>query len=235
MKSRHAFSLALVFLVMGSLFAEERPRVRVETDDHLTKTSEARQLVDAVADACNSGDSRAFLSHCTSRYGASIRSKIRERFASEDPEMRVLEVTLDSSAEKTMTFEARYLWEDSTGRTLITADVVAKQEDGHWKIDGEKMIGRKQMESQDTAFPENAVAQNPIMFLKPGDRGWDPDSPLDMPQIPGSCRGGQCGVPRPPDAPVVYLKPGDPGWDPDSPADIPQVPGSCQNGQCRVR
>lgn len=239
MKTITAF---LLFFVCLSACGAERLRV-VENID---VRPEAVALMEKVAESCTNENFRTYASCFLSRRLSYLRNKVRPNFATKDLDMRVLDVVVDFADKDKMEFEVRYLWSEGFGQSVITADIVAEKENNEWKIGSEKVVGSKPFgnaSENNIAFaPRIPQEQNlpfgvrePVQFLQPGDPGWDPDSPKDMPQIPGSCQNGKCGIPRRPEAPVVQLKPGDAEWDPDAPKDFIQVPNSCRDGSCKAK
>jgi hypothetical protein len=153
--------------------------------------NEAENLVESLTDSFNSKDLAGFVGSFTKSRATKVRSAMRPILASHDIKMRVLEVRTVSGGQDKMEFLFVYSWENDSQKRIVTSDVVAKMEDGRWKVESEKMKDVKNTSKIERIEPVlnlgggGQVVMNPGNDFLPGDiaRSNRPD-----------CSNGKCNI-----------------------------------------
>jgi hypothetical protein len=150
--------------------------------------NEAEDLAESLTDSFNSKDLAGFAGFFTKSRAAKVRSVMKPILASHDIQMRVLEVRTISGDREKMEFLFVYSWENKKQKRVVTSDVVAKMEDGKWKVESEKMKDVKETSKVEPVLDFGGggqVAMKPANDFLPGDiaRSNRPD-----------CSNGKCNI-----------------------------------------
>ena len=153
--------------------------------------NEAENLAESLTDSFNSKDLAGFVGFFTKSKAAKVRSAMKLILSSHDIRMRVLEIRTVSGDQDKMEFLFVYSWENDSQKRIVTSDVVAKMEDGRWKVESEKMKDVKNTSKVERVEPAlnfgggGQVVMNPGNDLLPGDiaRSNRPD-----------CSNGKCNI-----------------------------------------
>ena len=153
--------------------------------------NEAENLAESLTDSFNSKDLAGFVGFFTKSKAAKVRSAMKPILSSHDIRMRVLEIRTVSGDQDKMEFLFVYSWENDSQKRIVTSDVVAKMEDGRWKVESEKMKDVKNTSKVERVEPAlnfgggGQVVMNPGNDLLPGDiaRSNRPD-----------CSNGKCNI-----------------------------------------
>jgi hypothetical protein len=153
--------------------------------------NDAENLAESLTDSFNSKDLAGFVGFFTKSKATKVRSAMKPILASHDIKMRVLEVRSVSGGQDKMEFLFVYSWENDSQKRIVTSDVVAKMEDGRWKVESEKMKDVKNTSKIERIEPVlnlgggGQVVMNPGNDFLPGDiaRSNRPD-----------CSNGKCNI-----------------------------------------
>ena len=179
--------------------AVERIRMTGPSPGH----SAARDLAEAVAAACNRKDFIGFMDHVTPRHQATIRRRMEDLFIRHDFSMEILDVVLLSDGEDTIVFGVRYgVTLKSAPNQTFASKVTARNLDGTWKVDGEKVRSCFQESQSLSANPADQALDGGA--IRPGWGPFNPPAHLIDPALeslrghvgiqPGrGCANGRCG------------------------------------------
>lgn len=209
--------LIVLVLLSANCFASERLKMSQE----FSGEQEASDLLESAARSASSGDFNGFIKCFTRKYASGIRRKMKTAISGGDIDMEILDIQVQSCDENTINMRAKYLWDDGSGKTTLTSDIVARLEDGSWKIASESIISTKRVDLS-PAFNFGGGGQ--VVFSND-----ESILPLDMARTKrGGCVGGRCEVPQP-NPNQVFVRP---NLD-ILPLDIARRPGGgCANGRC---
>jgi len=220
--------VVLVLVWASSVSASER----IKMSQEFSGEAEASDLLESVASAANSGDFKKFIGCFTAKYASAIRRKMKSPISNGDVEMEIIDRKVDSCDGKTIKMRVKYSWADSVQKRILTSDIVARLEEGSWKIASESVIESK----NDTSPPLQ------LNFGGGGQVVFSPSEdvlPLDIPKIRGGCPGGRCGVPNSPLANQVPVANFNPMANVNQfnvlPLDMPRRRGGCAGGVCTIK
>ena len=209
--------IALVLLPATCLASE-----RLKMSQEFSGEQEASNLLESAARSASSGDFNGFIKCFTRKYASGIRRKMKAAISGRNIGMEILDIQVQSCDENTINMRAKYFWNDGSGKAVLTSDIVARLEDGSWKIASESVVSTKRAENSSPVFNFGGGGQ--VAFSND-----ENVLPLDMARTKeGGCVGGRCEVPQPnPNQGFVR-----PNLD-ILPLDIARRPGGgCANGRC---
>jgi hypothetical protein len=186
-----------VFFVLSSCICLADDRLRME--EFPESEREIKKLVESVCEATNNQDKKEFLNCFTKKKASSLRKKIN--FVFQKPlEMSVVEYDIVFENKNKIEFDFVYFWNYTTDpKQLVTTKVVAKKENGIWKIEDSKI---SKVETQ--GMPGNCAGGQCINMGNnrfAGNNQFNVDLNDGLPQDigrhnMGACPGGRCNVPR---------------------------------------
>jgi len=188
-KVMRTFCFLFVVFICSQVFANDRIGVAEAPQGQ----KQAEELVESVAEKCNSKDFSGFMDCFTKKKASQIRSKMSALFQRHSIEMRIISVELQSSDQDSLKFAMKYSWDSnqSLQKSVFTADVIAKLEDGKWKVSEETLKD---------AQHEWKRAQEQVNFGGAGQIVLNPRSnddflPRDVGRSSGGgCANGRCGL-----------------------------------------
>lgn len=220
-----AILLVLVLLSAPCLASE-----RVKMTQEFSGEKEASDLLESIARSASSGDFNGFMKFFTSKYASGIRRKMKAAISGCEVDMEILDNKVQSCDERTINMRAKYSWDNGSEKTVFTSDLVAKMEDGLWRIASESVVNAKRAD-RSPRVELNFGGGGQIVFSNDEDV-----LPLDIPRARGGgCAGGRCGIPPRPQAPPepALVNQGPARKFDILPLDMPRRPGGgCAGGRC---
>ena len=215
-----AILLVLVLLSAPCLASE-----RTKMTQGFSGETEASDLLESIARSASSGDFSGFMKFFTSKYASGIRRKMKAAISGCEVDMEIIDNKIQSCDEKTINMRAKYSWDNGSEKTVFTSDLVAKMEDGSWRIASESVVNAKKADRPSVEFNFGGGGQ--VVFSNDEDI-----LPIGAPRMPGGgCAGGRCGIPPGPQAQPVNQGPR-PIFD-ILPIGAPRMSGGgCAGGRC---
>lgn len=200
MKNASIFTLLVLF--SSACFGAERIKMKEIPESE----KEIQSLVDTISDVSNSQDVKGFLNCFTRKKGASVKKQVNAVFQ-KPIEMSVVEHHITSETDDKIEFDFVYFWNyRSEPKQLITTKVVARKENGVWKIDDSK-ISKREIQNSNDGLPQDIGRHNMgacadgkcNINLNQNQFNVDPNDglPQDIGRHNmGACPGGRCNLPR---------------------------------------
>lgn len=198
---------AFVFVLFCFCFyanAEERalvtpddsPPARLKMSSVPESGGEIEDLMNDVADSCNSKNFDEFMSCFTKKRGASIRRAMKTLFAKHEINMQIISVDPIESKEEEVRFELKYGWDadNVAQRSIISSIVIAKKEGEKWRIDSEKIKNVENVWKNENDIPNREInfGGGGQVVLNPNNN--DDFLPRDLVKVPGNCANGRCNI-----------------------------------------
>lgn len=185
------FYFSFIVLICSQVFANDRIGVAEAPQGQ----KQAEELMESVAEKCNSKDFSGFMNCFTKKKASQIRGKMNTLFQRHSLEMRIISVELQSSDQESLKFAMKYSWDSNQAlqKSIFTTEVIAKLEDGKWKVD-EETVKDAQHEWKKTQEQVNFGGGGQIV-LNPAPRSNDDFLPRDVGRSSGGgCANGRCGL-----------------------------------------
>jgi hypothetical protein len=181
-----------LFLIAQAVCLADEPRLRMVEDPNADSQSDAEDLANSLTDSFNSKNINGFVQLFAKSRASKVKSVMGPILASNDIQMRVLEVDLTSSEKERMEFVLVYSWDNATHRRVVTSDIIAKLENGKWKVESENTVAVKNTSKSDPEPAELNFGGGGQVVMK---RGADDFLPSDVARSNRpDCSNGKCNL-----------------------------------------
>lgn len=168
------------------------PRIKVAIPDEAEQ--QTKELMDKVSSYCNDKNFKGFMGCFTKKMRSEIQKKMEDLFLQHEMTMTIEELVVYNDDDSKIEFGMKYSWDSNHGHTnVIFSKVVAKKEEGEWRVDSEKV--QNVVANNRNAAPN--VNQNANFDFKGGGQVQfnvnDEFLPRDIKKRPGGgCADGKC-------------------------------------------
>ena len=157
---------------------------------------EIEDLMNNVADSCNSKNFEEFMSCFTKKRGSSIRRTMKTLFAKHEISMQIISVDPTESKDEEVQFDLQYGWDadNVAQKSIISSFVVDKKEGGKLIIDSEKIKNVENVWKNENDIPNREInfGGGGQVVLNPNNN--DDFLPRDLVKVPGNCANGRCNI-----------------------------------------